>query len=326
VLWVAWVNLHAGFVVGGAFLAVHAAEQWWRGQPIAHLAATLGAMALLVAVNPYGAGYYPYLAHALTMDRALIAEWQPLWRATPPAIAVTLLSMIVAVVALRATGLRDAPGWPLLALSAAAALRHERHVSIYALVWFTQVPALVSRTRFGEVIDRVQQRWGAGLWLLILLAGLAFGLRTRPWDVVVAATGRSGRGIDYPVGPVQHLVQAGFRGNLLVPFEQGAYVSWKTDGQIKVSIDSRFEAAYASDLLAEHLGFFSGAPGWRTFLERYPHEAILVPRTRRVAPLMGTQPGWALVYQDDAFLLFARPELGLPTADRRGERIVGTFP
>jgi hypothetical protein len=74
-LWTVWVNLHAGFVVGGIVLAVHTAEQWWRRRPIAHLVATLGAMALRVAVNPYGFRYYPYLAQALTMDRRLIGEW-----------------------------------------------------------------------------------------------------------------------------------------------------------------------------------------------------------------------------------------------------------
>src|SRR5262249_22719596 len=166
-LWIVWVNLHGGMVVGEVFLAAHTIEQWWRRRPIAHLLAALGAMALLVAVNPYGLRYYPYLVHALVMDRRLIPEWHPLWGAAPAAVAVTLLSMVMAVLALRRTGLREAPGWPLLVLSAAAALRSQRNVSIYALVWFTQVPALVSRTTLADVLDRVQKRWGTVLWSLL---------------------------------------------------------------------------------------------------------------------------------------------------------------
>jgi hypothetical protein len=45
-----------------------------------------------------------------------------------------------------------------------------------------------------------------------------------------------------------------------------------------------------------------------------------------VAPLMRALPGWSLIYEDDAFLLFARSGLALPYVDRRGQDIVGVFP
>jgi hypothetical protein len=61
-------------------------------------------------------------------------------------------------------------------------------------------------------------------------------------------------------------------------------------------------------------------------LERYPHDLVLVERAMPVAPLMRTQAAWTLVYEDDSFLVFARPGLALPYADRRGQRIVGSFP
>src|SRR5262249_43423399 len=154
---------------------------------------------------------------------------------------------------LRRTGLSHAPGWPILVLSAAAALRSQRHVSIYALVWLAYVPALVSSTTLGNVLERVQQRWGVVLWSLLLVAGLVYGARTRPWDTPLMGGSTARQWYAYPVGPVDYLEQQGFQGNVLVPFETGAYVSWKTDGHAKVSIDSRFEAAYAPKLLEEHL-------------------------------------------------------------------------
>lgn len=326
VVWVVWVNLHAGFVVGGVFLAAHTAEQWWRRRHVAHLVAALGAMALLVAVNPYGARYYAYLAHALTMDRSLIVEWAPLWSATPPTVAATLMSMLVAVLALRRTGLSDAPGWPLLLLSAAAALRSQRHASIYALVWLAYVPALVSRSNLGRVLEHVERRWGTILWSLLLVAGIRYGFGLQPWDASVEGWSSPQQPFAYPVGPVEYLEREAVAGNVLLPFEIGAYVSWKTDGRLKVSIDSRFEATYAPELLAEHVGFLYTGPEWRSMLERYPHDLILVLRDMPIAPLLRTEPGWTLVYEDDAFLLFARPGLALPYVDRRGERIVGSFP
>src|SRR5262249_44079595 len=156
----------------------------------------------------------------------------------------TLVSMVIALVAVGRTGLRQAPGWPLLVLSATAALRSQRHVPIYALVWVTQVPALISRQPLGDILERVLRRWGTVLWSMILVAGVIAGARMRPWDAPVAEPPGARQPYAYPVGPVEYLQQHGFEGNLLVPFELGAYVSWKTDGRVKVSIDSRFEAAY----------------------------------------------------------------------------------
>jgi hypothetical protein len=45
-----------------------------------------------------------------------------------------------------------------------------------------------------------------------------------------------------------------------------------------------------------------------------------------VAPIVRAQTAWTLVYEDDSFLMFARPGLVLPYTDRRGQRIVGSFP
>src|SRR5262245_60357428 len=61
-------------------------------------------------------------------------------------------------------------------------------------------------------------------------------------------------------------------------------------------------------------------------LDRYPHDLIPVARDMPVAPLMRALPDWTLVYEDDAFLLFVRPRLALPYADRRGQNIVRAFP
>jgi len=323
---VVWLNLHAGFVVGMAFLLLHGLEQAVRRRPFVHVLAVVVVMLALVALNPYGLAYYRYLAEALTMSRPNIGEWQPIWRAHPFGKLVYVLSLAMALAALRANGLARSTGWPILAAAAYLAASHERHVSIYALVWLAYVPALVSSTSLGDALERVQQRWGVFLWSFLLVVGLAYGARTRPWDTPVMGRTTSRQWYAYPVGPVDYLQRQGFAGNVLLPFETGAYVSWKTDGRVKVSIDSRFEAAFRSALLAEHLDFFYAGNGWRSMLDRYPHDLILVERDMPVAPLMRALPGWSLIYEDDAFLLFARSGLALPYVDRRGQDIVGVFP
>ena len=144
--------------------------------------------------------------------------------------------------------------------------------------------------------------------------------------LTVPGTTADGAPAPYPVGPVEYLEQTGTTANVLVPFVAGAYVSWKLHPRVKVSIDSRYEAAYPPERLEEHVDFHSASPRWRAVLEAYPTDLVLVRSGSEIAARMATQTPWALVYQDDAYSLFSRPGLGLPVVDRRHQRLLGRFP
>jgi hypothetical protein len=333
VLHVVWLNVHAGFVVGMGLLAVHCAEQAWRRRPVAHLVAMLAAMALLVALNPYGAAYPAYLAHALTMSRDAIHEWGPLTSAPGWFLALYAASVVVAgSVAMRVRSSPDAPAWPgvaLLAVAGALAARHLRHMPLWALVWFTQVPAWAARTPEGRALGAAWRRpprlAEATACIVAAVLSIALVARLRPWELTVPSRIGSRRP-GYPVGPVGYFADQRLRGNLLVPFTVGAYVSWHLHPAVKVSIDGRYEVAYPTHLLAEHEAFYEAAAEWRAFVDKYPVDFALVPVDAPVAPLLGRDDAWREVYADDAYLVFARTGLHAPQVDRRGELPSGRFP
>jgi hypothetical protein len=322
---VVWANCHGGFVVGFAVLGIEALERAVRGERPWHLAAVLMAMAVLVAVNPYGVAYYGYLWGALSMERPLIVEWRPIWSSGPPEIALVGSSLVIALYTLVQVGPRRAPGWPLLVAAAYQAVRHQRHVSLFALIWFAQVPALVSATRLGATLERVYARIGAPVWIVVAVLAASIGVRSQIWCARIPGT--EGDPVRYAVGPVARLQVLGFEGNVMVPFVTGAYASWKLHPRVKVSIDSRYEVAYPAETVAEHLAFYDGTPRWRAVLQSTRGtDLVFVPRAAAVAPLMAREPGWTVAYDDDAWIVFARPGLVLPYEDRRGRAIEGTFP
>jgi hypothetical protein len=327
---VLWLNLHAGFVVGMAFWSLHALEQAARRRPYRHVLGVLATMVALVAVNPYGLAYYAYLAEALRMPRPDIGEWRPIWQAHSIGLAVYIVSVAIAAAAISANGLRRSPGWPILVAATYLAWSHERHISIHALVWFAYVPGLVATTPAGL---RLRDLWGKprspvtqAIGLVAIGVPLALFLSQRPWRLTVPGSTPDGAPGPYPVGPVDYLAAQEVRANVLVPFGAGAFVSWKLYPQIKVSLDSRYEVAFEPELLTEHIDFFDAKEGWRQFLARYPTELVLASAGAPVVRALATQTAWTIVYRDDAFTLFARPGLALPTLDRREHRIVGTFP
>jgi hypothetical protein len=276
-LFVVWVNLHGGFVIGPALLAAYAIEARMVRKPVRHVAALIGIEALLVMVNPWGPAYYPYLVRALTMGRPRIHEWDPLWAAGIAAADryAFVIAVVLVAYALWRGGTRGAKGLVILAVTALAALRANRMLPIFALAWLTYVPALLRRTPLPELVASAARRHprasrvAAAAMALVFLVLLG---RARAWNLQVPArpAGQSGNAqLAYPVGAVAFLRASAFRGNLMTTFETGAYVSWKLHPAVKVSLDSRYEAAYPEAVFEDVLAFYEGRERPEDVLARY---------------------------------------------------------
>src|SRR5262249_21989569 len=104
-LYVAWANLHGGFLVGAGVFFLHWTEQWLRGEPHRHLLLVGLAMIPLALFTPYGAHYPAYLFQALTTDRSHIPEWDSLWAGgSAGAIGAYAASLALLAYAIRAGG------------------------------------------------------------------------------------------------------------------------------------------------------------------------------------------------------------------------------
>ncbi|MBN2475083.1 MAG: hypothetical protein JXB62_10780 [Pirellulales bacterium] len=356
-LFVLWLNLHAGFVVGFGLFGLHVVEQTlralgqgatWRQLPrrVGHLAATGAAMVALLGVNPYGYKYVPYLLHAIGLERPLVAEWRPLWQMFSgseilfPIVYAITLAVVVYAVACR--GVRKLPGLLLVLAAAYLAARHFRHLSLYAVVWICYVPAYLEETGLERAVRQTAIRRKKPLtafWLVVAVLGVIGAGANRFWQPrMPTAQGEEQPGVPvYPAGVVAYLAERGFSGNLMVPFDAGSFVSWKLFPKVKVSLDSRYEAAYPPEAADCSVRFYGAAPDWKAILRRDPTDAVLVARGCPLDAAFEAACGqadpdapfdWRLVYRDDGFSLFARSDFaaGWPRVDRRGKPIPAGFP
>lgn len=343
---VAWLNLHAGFVVGLGLMAFHGLERLAHAWGTQHrllapfsatwhllLAAPLALLSLML--NPYGWQYIPYLIRAIGMPRPLIAEWQPLWQTYAPwwTMSMFLICLGLFVYAQRNNRLRRLRGAAFLAMCSYMALKHIRHGSIFAVVWMAYVPAWISRTALGKAMVRAIERRRKSV--LVAARGLAaatllfaclhhFWLPTLPSSPLYS-------GVCYPTQAVGYLKQHNFHGNLLTPFYAGSYVSWEMYPRVKVSLDGRYEVAYQDQVMPEHKQFSQGQGRWWELLDKYPTDAALIDKQWTVYPLImqwfdaqgavpqPTRQRWCMVYEDDAYALIAREHCGLPRVDRTGQ-------
>ena len=330
VLHVLWLNLHAGFVVGLALLGCHTIEQALRRRPIGHLLALLAGCTVLVLVNPYGWTYIEFLWRSLRLERPAIEEWLPTWKAPAAVIGVFGLSIVLVAYAMARLGARQLPGvLPLLA-AAWAGLSHQRHLSIYAVVWACLVPGWLDRTALGAALRELWSRRAARVraaCLAVAALCLAASVSQRPWRVTLPSRPGDHPDLVYPVGAVDWMQDVGFRGNLEVPFLVGAFVAWKLNPAVRVSIDSRYEVAYPPEALDANRELYAARPGWELRLAEHPlTDAVLLPAGGPLAAAMPSLSGWSRAYRDDAYEVYLRPGRTLPAADRRGQVDAGRFP
>ena len=328
-LWLAvfplWVNLHGGFVAGLCFLGLYVLEQKLIGSSARATVLLLGAMGLEVFINPYGVRYLSYLFRAVTMARPRIPEWTPAWSLGWMTAVLFLYALAVWLYALIDLQSWRTHGILLIPAAAIEAILHFKMLPLFGIVWLCYAPALFQRTKAGGWLQQFEQRRQR---FLIFACSSAIGLclisavQQRFWRVEVPQVAGE---VSYPVGAVNYLGDHHFRGNIMVPFRKGAYVSWKLYPNAEVSIDSRYEVAYSEDWIERVFRFYEDREGWADTLAAYPTDLVLAPTSSPVLPHL-RQLGWKAVYVDGQFELDARPGLQLPACDPTDQHFSGVFP
>lgn len=324
-LFALWVNMHGGFVVGLGLFGLYTAESLVRDRLSAgnwtsalsrnrYLLAALPAMALLVLATPYGIHYPGYVWSAIHLDRAMIAEWAPIWdpRVQAPLVVAFAVSLLVPLYAiLRSDRRHNQTGLSLLLAAALATILSQRMVPLYAIVWFCSIPGWLAHTPLQPLVIRLATRFRvavAAAAIAVTIITAAALVRERSWELRFPAE-PDGAAVYYPVGAVSYLRQTGFEGNVMTPYNVGAYVSWMLYPRVLVSLDSRYEVAYPTDQVEELETFYLASPGWEGTLDRYPPDAILAPVLSPVSQLLNNEPyrlEWREVYRDAGHMLFIR--------------------
>jgi hypothetical protein len=282
-----WINLHGGWIVGVAAVALHAGEQLLRRRRARHLLAGLAAVPALMALTPYGRDYFAGWWRSITFPRGAVAEWAPLIRSSYVlGLAAFGLAILLLVYAVARRGPRGCAGLPFLLATTWAAWRHERHVALFALAWFTALPGWLAATPLGALLDGAVAR-------------------RRVAAVVAAAALGAGAG----------LVAV-----------NGGFVAWKLAPAVRISFDGRYEVAYAAGVLDEDRTIHGARPGWQAVLARYAPDALLARRDEPLAAALPGGTGLARAYRDDAYEVWARPALHLPARDATGAPVPVVFP
>jgi len=304
-----WVNTHGGVLAGvglagvaiGTTTAVAATRGRLDRRDAAAALALVAALGVALFVNPYGIRLLRFLVFEVT-PHVPISEWKPvpLGDGSFAAFKAMLVVAALGCVVVRPRLAEIA----IVAVTAAVALRHQRHVPLFAIA----AAPLVAAT-FAAALARLAARTPANVTVLARRGLAAAAALQVAVALVTVLAWRGGIAVSpayYPVQAVRFLAQNGIGGNVALPFRWGEYALWALPAGTKVAVDGRFTTAYPAPLLEDAWRFMAGGPGWDALLEDYPTDIVIADRNQAPAKLLRDDAEWEYVYSDPVSVVFLR--------------------
>jgi len=317
-----WVNLHGGFLIGLALIALTIIgiplDAWVAGEKIRPLwprLRTLGIVLLggLLAslLNPYGIRIYTFVFGVLqsSVFQELISDWlSPNFHQSTSRPLLLLILLTIAAFGLSPKRVR--PSDLLLFLATLyATLKAQRNRAIFALV---AVPLLadysqnwLASTRFGKLFGQTQSSGAARrlllLSLILLLPLVASAVKLK--STVYAPLKQEMAQV--PLKAVEYLKERKITGNTFThPNIWGGYLIWALPSN-PVYIDGR--DVYPEEFVKEYVDITTGVTDWRGPFDRQGVRIVIVKPKSVLGRELKDSPDWQQVFQDDMAVVFSRP-------------------
>jgi len=318
VLFLPWVNLHGGFIIGIATVGLYAVCQTVLGyinkvstKEIAFPWLILFACCLATTINPYGFGL-PASAisvlYQVSSMRPDIPEWQPIELKSLLGALWALLSALV-LVGFGMSPRRNFSCRMLWLAFAVLPMISVRYVAFFGLATVLLV---------GEELAQLKQKYwpaktaskttskSAALAMAAIYVCMSFGLLFAATDYLKAPRLAPDAPVDLPYVPVAILKKIGAHGNMALDFGWGGFVIWHLAPDVKISLDGRGEFAYSPKVMLVNEVFCEGIGPWDVLIKKFPTDMVLVRTMSPVFNLMKLTPSWDLIYSDETAALFLR--------------------
>jgi hypothetical protein len=319
-----WANIHGGFVLGLALIAAFIVGEWLNavtgrrnldGTQQRDLALALVASFVITIVNPHTFRLLLYpltfvLPNAYTniiQESASPNFHLPVMMIFEALLLILLASVAIARPRLNWTNLLILVGFTHLALS------QVRNVPVWAVVvsplvamYLAQAalalrPGLMTLTPHRGRVTRRKATINTALIVLVLLTYVSIGSRYVNARAL-ARTERTG----FPVGAVRYMGHHRLPSRVFVSYSWGGYLLWHLFPRYRDYMDSRADTLFNNRILRDYVTMYSAAPGWRSTLDHYHVQDVLIERGAPLAQTLALDPRWILAYRDHESVLYTR--------------------
>jgi len=321
-----WANIHGGFVLGLVVLAITVAGEWLNLKTrhedalsvddVKALAITFVATFAVTIVNPNTVRQllYPLTFVLPNAYTNLIEESaSPNFHMPVMMVFEAMLLLLIASVLI----VRPRLNWTHLLMVLAfthLAFSQVRNVPLWCVlispILAEYVQALIARQNRLPRFHSYQSRPVTGrlkpilnLVMLVLVALLYLAEGTH---FISAATLRKAETDNYPKGAIAYMRSHRLPPHVYVSYGWGGYLLWNLYPTYRDFMDSRADTLYNTRHLRAYLAVYSAAPTWRSLLDRYNVQDVLVERNAPIVQVLAQSPSWHLRYHDSISALYSR--------------------
>jgi hypothetical protein len=320
-----WVNMHAGFAVGIAVIAVvivgtildslfgrESRDDLWSRVKL--LTMVLVGCVGVIALNPSGTRIYAYPFETLTSPAMMkfIEEWRsPNFH---QAMFQPLAIFIVVLVAALALSRKRISAVQLLLMvgTAWAMLRSARNVPFFVLA---STPLLAEHSwawltsqKWGQWLKKPEpetsgDRIKLALNILLLLVAPATLVAVRTQSVLAEQS--SVESEKFPREAVDFMRAKNLPQPLYNEYHWGGYLIWNLYPDYRVFIDGRADV-YGDAFFEEFMSTQGGEPHWKENLNKHGVRTVLITPNSALASLLREDSAWDNVFEDQQAVIFTK--------------------
>lgn len=336
-----WANLHGGFLLGVALVALFLAANLWTrftascrqcrvraSQRLLHLSMVLSLSLVATLITPYGYRLHIHL-RAYLGDRYLMDTISEFLSPNFHLLQVQAFALLLIVTLLAlALNRSQARGVDLLiiAFSTWAGLYASRNVPIASILLSLAIAPIlgaaardmkdwrdiaVGLRRLGGTVDDFSARMGA----------IELRLKAHVLPAIVVALlviNPSGRGVfsqrgmslhfDEKLMPVQaaeFMAEHDIRSHFYSPDIWGGYLIYRLYPNVQMMVDDRHDF-YGAAFVKDHLTMLNVGRGWRSLLDTKQVNWVVVPLDSPLANTLAVVDDWKAVHRDGRAIIFER--------------------
>ncbi|OGR61080.1 MAG: hypothetical protein A2X34_07025 [Elusimicrobia bacterium GWC2_51_8] len=324
-LTILWVNMHVGFIYGlGLLVSVAIGARWAKSDKTLITAFDRAILYSFIGtlINPYGFNIYRiFIEHLKSFHQyspSFIQEFTPSTIQAAPYFWLAYVATLIMIIYLFARRnhffVFFLPALLLFALYGSPYLRATALFTFPFVGFFSETAAMLHSSRLVRWLQGEENSWGWALCVIPLLIDIRFFTMPLPKNIVDETV--------YPVGACDFVKKNGLQGRMHNPLGYGGYIDWALGPDWKVFVDGRY---IFYPILVEEQKILNcprqsfNESAWKTFFDRYGIDYAIerfddVPllskndflRFRSVLSFMFPKKEWALVYWDDASLVFLK--------------------
>ena len=302
-LTIVWNNLHGGIVSGLGIAFLYMICMFFTRQNWKKLAGVLSLSSLSLIINPYGYKYLKFLFSASTMNREFINEWWSVLDKSNisyygPVVLVILIIFSISLFISFKNKKFDYTKILVLLVTIFLGIAHVKLISLALIATFALCYQDVIKfcAKLKHYLKPIEKSFRYIVVFLIILLPLLSPNTPR---------------VDFtriPFLETEFLKINDIKGNLLVPFGYGSYISYKLYPNNLIFMDGRYEEVYDNSLFMELKDFSLGKDGWKDFLTKYDTQIVMVEKFYKVSEFLKLDNSWTLVYEGPLCTIFVHNE------------------